>query len=70
MAALNAQTPRPIDRSFNNVEAAIYLGITPGTLEVWRSTKRYLIPYIRVGRLIRYRQSALDSFLESQTVEG
>lgn len=54
----------------SNSEAAKFLGVSAGTLEVWRSTKRYVIPYIKVGRLVKYRQSALDAFLEQRTVEG
>ena len=50
-----------------NEEAAAYLGLKPGTLDVWRSTKRYSLPYIKVGRLVRYRKSDLDRFLEEQT---
>lgn len=56
------------DTLLNNTAAADYIGVTPRTLEVWRCTKRYTIPFIKVGRLIRYRQSALDAFLESRTV--
>lgn len=48
-------------------QAAEILGVTPGTLSVWRCTKRYNIPYIKVGRLVRYRKSALDSFLDRRT---
>lgn len=51
-----------------NEEAACYIGVTPGTLEVWRCTKRYEIPYIKVGRLVRYRPAALDKFLTARTV--
>jgi len=50
-----------------NEEAAAYLGLKPGTLDVWRSTKRYSLPYIKVGRLVRYRKSDLDRFLVEQT---
>ena len=49
-------------------EAANYIGVKPGTLAVWRSTKRYKIPFIKVGRLVKYRKSDLDDFLEKQTV--
>ena len=48
-------------------EAADILKIAPGTLSVWRSTGRYSIPFIRVGRRIRYRKSALEVWLESRT---
>jgi excisionase family DNA binding protein len=51
-------------------EAADFLGISPGSLEVWRSTKRYAIPYIKCGRLVRYRRSDLEAWLASRTVGG
>jgi len=37
----------------------------PKTLTVWRCTRRYDIPFVRIGRYIRYRQSSIDSFLAS-----
>jgi excisionase family DNA binding protein len=52
----------------NNDDAAKYIGVTPRTLEVWRCTKRYQIPFIKVGRLVKYRKSALDAFLDSRTI--
>jgi excisionase family DNA binding protein len=52
----------------DNNQAASYIGVTSRTLEVWRCTKRYPIPYIKVGRLVRYRRADLDAFLESRTV--
>ena len=48
-------------------EAAEILGVTPGTLQVWRSTGRYAIPFIKVGRLVKYRTDVLDRWLESRT---
>jgi len=49
-------------------ETAIYIGVVENTLSVWRCTKRYEIPYIKVGRLVKYRKSALDAFLDRRTV--
>ena len=49
-------------------EAAELLGIKPQTLSVWRCNKRYALPFIRVGRLVRYRRSACELFLEERTV--
>lgn len=51
-------------------QAGQYLGVKPTTLQVWRSTKRYGLPYVKVGHLVRYRRSALDEFLSSRTVEA
>lgn len=49
------------------VESAQFLGVKPTTLQIWRCTKRYPLPYIKVGRLVRYRQSDLEAFLTSRT---
>jgi hypothetical protein len=49
--------------------AAAYLGVRPGTLSVWRSTKRYALPYVKCGARVRYRKRHLDAFLDARTVE-
>lgn len=49
-------------------EAAEYLGVTPHTLAVWHSTKRYPLPVVKVGRLVKYRKSDLDAFIDSRLV--
>jgi excisionase family DNA binding protein len=52
---------------FTEAEAADYLDLAPSTLSVWRATKRYPLKYIKVGRLVRYRRSDLEAWLESRT---
>ena len=52
---------------FTPSEAATYIGVTENTLSVWRCVGRYAIPFIKVGRLVRYRVSDLDAWLESRT---
>jgi excisionase family DNA binding protein len=49
-------------------QAAAYLSVEPATLAIWRSTKRYPLRYIKVGRHVRYRKSDLDAFLDKRTV--
>ncbi len=50
-------------------EAAEFLGVPIGTLAQWRSQRRGP-PYIKLeGRLVRYRGSELEKWLERQTVE-
>ena len=48
-------------------QAAHILGIKPNTLENWRCTKRVLVPYVKVGRWIRYRQADLQKFIEDRS---
>lgn len=54
----------------NNDAAADYIGVTPGTLEVWRCTKRSPQPaYLKVGSKVYYLKKDLDAYLESVRVE-
>ena len=48
-------------------QAAEILSVTPGTLSVWRSTGRYAIPFVKVGRCVRYSRASLEDWLESRT---
>jgi hypothetical protein len=61
----------PLDNSdplLTESQAAKALDLRPGTLSVWRSTKRYPLAFVKVGRAVRYRQSDLRAFLESRRV--
>lgn len=49
-------------------EAASYLGVTPETLAVWHSTKRYPLPMVKIGRLCKYKKSDLDAFIALRTI--
>ena len=60
------QDQRPRTAAHPN-RAATRLGIPVSTLARWRSERREL-PYVTVGRLIRYRQSDLDRWIEDNTV--
>jgi hypothetical protein len=48
-------------------EAARILKVSPGTLAIWRCTKRYPLPYITLGGAIRYELQAIQKFLASRT---
>ena len=49
-------------------EAANLLGVTAGTLSVWRCTKRYSLPYVKIGRRVMYRLSDIEAFIDSNLV--
>ena len=49
-------------------DAAAYIGVQPGTLEVWRCTKRHIIPFVKVGRLVKYRLRDLDRPIDRSEV--
>lgn len=48
-------------------QTAEYLQVAQGTLPVWRSSGRYGLPFIKIGRKVRYRRSDLDKWLEERT---
>lgn len=50
--------------------AAALLDVSPGTLSVWRSTGRYNLPFLKIGRNVRYRPCDLQAWLDSRTREA
>jgi excisionase family DNA binding protein len=44
-------------------EAAAYLGVAEQTLAIWKCTKRYDLPYVKIGKLVKYKKSDLDAFI-------
>ncbi|MDH4242066.1 MAG: helix-turn-helix domain-containing protein [Phycisphaerae bacterium] len=51
------------------IELAEILGIKAGTLEKSRCTGALGIPFVRIGRLIRYRVCDVEAYLASNLVE-
>jgi excisionase family DNA binding protein len=49
-------------------QAAEFLGLAPRTLVIWRSIRRYDLPYLRIGNRVRYRRSDLDAWLSLHRV--
>jgi hypothetical protein len=52
----------------DEIGAASYLDVKPGTLSVWRSTGRYALPFVKIGSCVRYKKRDLDAFIQSRTV--
>lgn len=57
--------------SFHNInkllspdEVSETLGVTTGTLQVWRSTGRYNLTYVKVGGRAMYRPKDVQEFIE------
>jgi hypothetical protein len=65
MALALAPRPSPL---VDEKQAAEILGITAGTLSVWRCVRRYPLPYTKIGRSVRYSIEDLERFIESRTV--
>jgi hypothetical protein len=55
------------DPAYDTPAAAAYLDVAPTTLEIWRCTGRYDLPFEKIGRSVRYRKSALDRWRAART---
>jgi Helix-turn-helix domain len=62
--------PEQVERLLTENDAAKILDVKPNTLAIWRMTGRHNLPYVRVGRNIRYRMSHLIALLDCRTVHG
>jgi excisionase family DNA binding protein len=60
----------PNDPLLTEDQAAQLLDVKPSTLQVWRSTKRYALSHVKIGRNVRYRRSAIEAFLAARTVQA
>lgn len=58
-----------IDTLTDTDGASSLLAIPSATLIKWRSTGEVRIPYVRIGRQIKYRTSDLKAFIETSTVK-
>ena len=62
------QTNQTFPKLLRTEQAAALLDISPGTLGIWRSTKRYELSYVKVGRLIRYLESDILRFIKQRRI--
>ena len=51
----------------NTQEVANLLGVKVNTLSVWRCAKRYDLPFVKAGRLVRYRPEDVENFVARRT---
>lgn len=54
-------------RYFSIDELSDYLGVTRGTLYVWVCHRK--IPYLKVGRLVKFDLLRIEKWLEEKSVE-
>lgn len=47
-------------------QAAQILCIKPRTLVIWRHEQRSELPFVRIGRAVRYRLLDINSYIEAQ----
>lgn len=63
-----------VERDYDEVyltreEAAEYLGISKDTLRTWAHTKKYPLPYLKLGRKVRYALSDLNKLILLRTIK-
>jgi Helix-turn-helix domain len=65
-------SPLALDETLlSREEASKLLQLSPGTLSVWSSVGRnkYDLPFVKIGRLVRYKLSDLNLFVEKRTTK-
>jgi len=58
------------DRLLSVQETAELLGVEVTTLATWRSTRRYSLRWVKVGRSVKYRLSDVMVWIESRTEQA
>jgi hypothetical protein len=53
-----------IQKLVSEKEACKILDCRPNTLAVWRTNKRYNLPFYKIGRLVKYKISDLEEFIQ------
>ncbi len=59
--------PNHLPALLTTEQTALILGVKPATLQNWRSLGRHALPFVRVGRLPRYRTSDLADWIAGRT---
>ncbi len=67
METLKTTSPKKL---LTPTEAGEILGVGPNTLVVWRSRRAPNIPFLKIGRLVRYDREALEAWIAKQRVGG
>ena len=57
----------PDSHLLDDTQAAEALGISAGTLSVWRSVGRYSLKYSKIGRRVKYRVGDIRAFIETRS---
>lgn len=58
------------DPLLSRKEAANYLDVAARTLAIWKSTGRYNLKVVKIGRLAKYRKSDLDGFISERSIKN
>ena len=56
------------DKLLTPTDVSVILGVDVETLNVWRCNRRYPLPYVKIGRSVRYKADDVASFIEQQRI--
>ncbi len=56
------------DKLMTAKQVSDYLGVAKLTLQNWRTTGIPVLPFIKIGRVVRYSEIAVIKFLEGNTM--
>ena len=61
-------TPSRLEDSklLSAIEICDIIGITIGTLYTWRATKRFAVPCVKIGKLLKYRYEDVMKFINER----
>jgi len=63
-------TEKNVPTQINETDASKVLDVKPATLGNWRCTGRYNLPFIKTGRLVRYRVADLAAWIAKRRMGG
>lgn len=66
-AAAKAAMKSKFESLLDPFQVAAILGVSAKTLNVWRCTGRYDLPFIKAGSRVKYRTSDVERFIERRT---
>ncbi len=64
----SADVVRKREPLLTEAEAAEWFGLSPLTLRKWRCLRTHPLPFLKIGKTIRYRESDMLQFLENHMV--
>ncbi len=67
MALSNKQTPN-LQQLLTPLQVSEIIGVTTGTLQVWRCTGAYNLPYVKCGGRVMYRPDDIQDFIMRRTL--
>lgn len=60
-----SSTAKPLEPLLSARDVSRYTGVAVSTLAVWRCTGRFHLPFVKVGRAVRYRRGDVEAFMTS-----